>query len=534
MRRMDSCERRAVVSRCLIRRLAAVFCAAFIALAGVFGATAGTIAAVAGIACAFGTEAKAAGSGSDGEPVILRVANWEEYIDLGDWDEEETIELESGDIIGENSMVEDFEEWYLETFGVEVKVEYSTFGTNEDLYNMLTLGDEYDLVCPSEYMIMKLMREGKAVPLSEQFFDPSVETNYYIKGVSPYIKKVFEEHEIDGMRWSDYAAGYMWGMTGIVYNPEAVTREEASTWSILANPKFDRQVTIKDNVRDSYFAAVGALKADLLTSEEFRSDPEYAQRLEDEMNDTSPEMIAQVQEYLRGVKENAYSFETDSGKADMITGKVVANLQWSGDGVYSLDQAEEDDFYLEFAVPEECTNIYFDGWIMLKSGIQGDEAKQHAAEAFINFCSRPDNVVRNMYYIGYTSVISGGDDPTVFEYALYNYEAEDDEEETAEYDLSYFFGGGDEEEEDGGEFIIETPVEQLSRQLYAAYPPDDVVRRSSIMTCFNEEQTAAINRMWINVRCFSITDVPWWAWIITAAVAAGIVYLALKKLRIIK
>ena len=58
----------------------------------------------------------------------------------------------------------------------------------------------------------------------------------------------------------------MWGVTGIVYNPEVVDREEASSWKILNDPKFKRQVTIKDNVRDSYFAAVGAIKADLLTS----------------------------------------------------------------------------------------------------------------------------------------------------------------------------------------------------------------------------------------------------------------------------
>ena len=54
------------------------------------------------------------------------------------------------------------------------------------------------------------------------------------------------------------------------------------------------------------------------------------------------------------------------------------------------------------------------------------------------------------------------------------------------------------------------------------------------MVCFNEEQTAAINRMWINVRCFSIADVQWWAWIITAVVAAGIVYLILRKIGVVK
>ena len=58
-----------------------------------------------------------------------------------------------------------------------------------------------------------------------------------------------------------------------------------------------------------------------------------------------------------------------------------------------MDQAEEDDYYLNFAAPKECTNIYFDGWVMLKNGIAQDPAKQQAAEAFINFISRPDNVI---------------------------------------------------------------------------------------------------------------------------------------------
>ena len=459
---------------------------------------------------------------SEEKAVTLRVCNWEEYIDLGDWDE--TIDLESGDIIGENSMVEDFEEWYYETYGKRVKVEYSTFGTNEDLYNMLTLGDEYDIVCPSEYMFMKLMAEGMLVPLSDEFFDETDENNYYTRGVSPYIREVFENHEINGESWAKYAAGYMWGITGIVYNPEVVSEEEASTWRILNNPKFKRQVTIKDNVRDSYFAAVGALKHDLLTSPEFRADPNYKQRLEEEMNDVSPETIKTVQDYLQDVKDNAYSFETDSGKADMITGKVVANYQWSGDAVYSLDQAEEDDYILNFAVPEESTNIYFDGWVMLKSGIGDDAEKQHAAEAFINFNSRPDNAIRNMYYIGYTSVIGGGDDTRIFEYADWCYGAEDDEEEVVEYPLGYFFTGDNSDEN----YVITAPEEQLRRQLFAQYPTQEAISKSSIMVYFDSDKNDVINQMWINVRCFNLYDVPVWAWAIAAAVAAVLIYLFVR------
>ncbi|MEE1114331.1 MAG: extracellular solute-binding protein, partial [Eubacterium sp.] len=270
----------------------------------------------------------------------------------------------------------------------------------------------------------------------------------------------------------------------------------------------------------------GALKSEMLTSESFLNDPNYAQNLEDEMNDTSPEMIGQVQDYLQNVKDNVYSFETDSGKADMITGKVLANYQWSGDAVYTMDQADEDDFQLDFAVPKESTNIYFDGWVMLKRGIGNDEKKQQAAEAFINFVSRPDNAIRNMYYIGYTSVISGGDDSRIFEYLDWNYGAEEDEEDVVDYDVNYFFS------EDGtGDFVLTAPEEQVHRQLAAQYPSTETIRRSSIMIYFTPEQNKIINQMWVNVRCFNIRKTPVWGWVIVALAAAGIVWLAVKRIR---
>ena len=469
-------------------------------------------------------------SGAEEETVTLRVCNWEEYIDQGDWSEEEDlIDLESGDIFGENSMVADFESWYEETYGRKVLVEYSTFGTNEDLYNMLTIGDVYDLVCPSEYMIMKLMAEGRVQKLSDDFFDEGNEYNYYIRGVSPYIRNIFETHTINDETWDRYAAGYMWGVTGFLYNPEVLAEEDAATWKLLEDRNYARQITMKDNVRDAYFAAVGALKSDLLTSEEFTGREDYIAALQDEMNDVSQETVDQAQEYLQSIKDNLYSFETDSGKADMITGKVVVNYQWSGDAVYAMDQADDDDYTLNFAVPRESTNIYFDGWIMLKNGIQGDSLKQHAAEAFINFLSRPDNVIRNMYYIGYTSAISGGEDERIFEYLDWNYGAEEDEEEVVDYPVGYFFSGEDEDED----YVLSVPEEQLHRQLSAQYPSGEVIRRASIMEYFDAEESERINRMWIRVRCFNIHMVPLWVWIAAAILIAGGVLLGIRR-KIIK
>ncbi|MBQ8821240.1 MAG: ABC transporter substrate-binding protein [Lachnospiraceae bacterium] len=448
------------------------------------------------------------GSSQEEDVIVLRVSNWEEYIDEGDWDEEEVIDLEEVSICSETGMIEDFENWYYETYGKEVVVEYSTFGTNEELYNQITMGDTYDLVCPSEYMIMKMMSEEMLEPYSMKFFDESVEENYYVKGVSPYIADVFAQLSIGGEQLSKYAAGYMWGTLGIVYNPEVISEEEASHWDLLLNKEYSKRVTIKDSVRDAFFAGISIYNYDKIMDEAFINSASYHDELTTMLNSTDELSVDAVEDILSRIKDNVYSFETDSGKADMVTGKVVANQQWSGDAVYTLDQADEDGVTLCYAAPQEATNLWFDGWCMLKKGIGNDAAKKHAAEAFVNFVSMPENAVRNMYYIGYTSVIGGGEDDTVFQYADWCYGADEEEaaaegETLVEYPIDYFFTGS---EEETGDYTILTYEEQLTRQLFAQYPTKDVVDRSVVMAYFDKEGNERINRMWTNVRCFDLSS----------------------------
>lgn len=434
------------------------------------------------------------------EVMVLRVANWEEYIDEGDWDEEETIELESGKkILGIRNMTEDFEQWYEKTYGEKIRVEYSTFGTNEELYNQMSLGDTFDLVCPSEYMIMKLMEEGRLLALSDEFFEEK-EENYYQKGVSDYIKGVFDELQIGNETLSRYAAGYMWGTMGVVYNPEKVTDEDTKHWNILLDEKYSKQITMKDSVRDSYIVALAILQEQELMALDKTSEA-YNSILSEKMNATDAGTVEQVEKLLTQMRENAYSIETDSGKADMVTGKVVANMQWSGDAVYTLDQAQEDGVMLSYFVPEEGTNLWFDGWCMMKDGIGQDKKKQKAAEAFINYLSMPENVIRNMYYIGYTSVISGGEDNSIFEYADYCYGAEEETKETTEYSLDYFFATDKKKD-----YVLTIDKLQQERQLYAQYPTEDVICRSAVMKCFSTEANKRIAQMWTNVRCFAWED----------------------------
>ena len=105
-----------------------------------------------------------------------------------------------------------------------------------------------------------------------------------------------------------------------------------------------------------------------------------------------------------------------------------------------------------------------------------------------------------MYYIGYTSVIAGYEDSTLYDYANWYYGAEDDEEETIDYDISYFFEG---EENASGEYTVTAVPEQEYGALGAQYPTLDIIRRCAVMNYFDDETNDKINQMWINVRCFN-------------------------------
>ena len=498
-----------------------------------------------------------AGCSSQDDTVVLRVSNWEEYIDLGDWGDDEAIDIENpytGEdyIMGVNSVIDDFTEWFnSQNYGFDVRVEYSTFGTNEDLYNQLNLGDVYDLVCPSDYMIMKLLSEDEIQPFSEEFMDESNPENYYINGVSEYIDGT-DGSIFDQYGWNGIAACYMWGTTGFVFNPELVDEDNAdvAACNILTNSDYYKSVTVKDNVRDAYFAALSILFEDELNAinaDKNMSEEEKNAARSELLNNTDDETIAAAEDILKDIKGNVYSFETDSGKTDMVTGKVIANYQWSGDAVYIMDQADEEDTELWYSVPEESTNLWFDGWVMLKDGIAGNEQRQIAAEAFVNFLSRPDIAVRNMYYIGYTSSIAADEVFNYFDWC-YGVVTDEDSEDFYEfdnvyvYDVSYFFGEDsyiyidmdtvdvqgatlthDHEDDDyvAGYPVYSGGTISIGRQAFGQYPTGDVINRSVVMLDFGDD-LAAINQMWINVRCLGATDIDVMTVVIVAIVIAVI------------
>ena len=444
--------------------------------------------------------------GTDNRPV-LKVANWAEYIDEGDAEE------------GTRSLVEEFEIWYKQQTGKEIRVEYCIADDNETLYNMIKMGDHFDLVCPSEYMLMKLVAEDRVQKLPASFFDTNNAVNYYANNVSPFIAKTFESNTMqNGSAWKEYAAGYMWGTTGFVYNPEFVEEQDVANWDVFTNPAYAKKITAKNNIRDTYFTGLGmhydtqlrALKA--AYEAKTLTFAEYQAELKKLMNDTEPETMDAVKAKLMSMTDNLYGFETDEGKAKIIAGDITINFQWSGDAVYVMnvaDGTEEDEdtvvtdpVYLNYAIPETVSNLWFDAWTLMK-----DCKDVEAATMFINFLSMPENAVRNMNYIGYTSCI--GSDLVFEDFALDCYQAEDGATDVALYDLNYYFNPNYDTTSEATklatrseQYVFYCYADQVKRQLFAQYPDEDTLTRCVAMDFFSYDANSRANSMWSDITFF--------------------------------
>ena len=325
---------------------------------------------------------------------ILKVYNWSDYID--------------------ESVIPEFEQWYEEQTGESVKVIYQTFDINETMLSKIEKGHEdYDVVCPSDYIIERMLRSDLLLPLDRDFGSTP---NYIDDNLSPYIRECFDKMACGGKNANDYSVGYMWGTTGILYNAKYVTDEEASTWDVLRNPKFADKIFIKDSARDVFSQIIIYLHRDDLAAGKVT--------LDELMNDSSDEAIAEVEAYMKQVKPLVAGWEADFGKDQMTQERGYLSLNWSGDGVWAIEEAAEIGVDLRYSLPKEGFTVWFDGWVIPKFA-----KNVKAAKYWINFMSRPDIVIRNVDVTGYVSV-SGA--PEVLEAFT--------DEEYDPIDLSYFFG----------------------------------------------------------------------------------------------
>ena len=328
---------------------------------------------------------------------ILKVYNWSDYID--------------------ESVIGEFEQWYEEQTGEPVRVIYQTFDVNETMLSKIEKGHEdFDVICPSDYIIERMLCSDLLLPIDRDFGDTP---NYIDENLSPFARKCFDKLEGGGKNGNDYAVGYMWGTTGILYNAKYVTDEEASTWDVIRNPKFADKIFIKDSPRDVYSQIIIYLRHDDVVSGKVT--------LDDLMHDSSPESIQAVEDYMKQVKPLVAGWEADFGKEQMTQERGWISLNWSGDGVWAAEEARELGVDLRYVCPKEGFTTWMDGWVIPKFA-----QNTKAAKYWINFMSRPDIVIRNVEVTGYVSV-SGA--PEVLEAFT--------DESFDPIDLSYFFSPAD-------------------------------------------------------------------------------------------
>lgn len=333
---------------------------------------------------------------NSGEPRerVLKIYNWADYI---------------GD-----SVLEDFQAYYKEQTGEDIRIVYQTFDINEIMLTKIEKGHEdFDVVCPSEYIIERMLKKHLLLPIDTNF----AHSPNYMKNVSPFIREQINKLSQPGEEASRYAVCYMWGTAGILYNRAYIPDSVAASWECLWDPKYAGKILMKDSYRDAYGTAIIYAHAKELE--------EGTVTVEQLMNDYSPKAMALAEKYLKAMKPNIAGWEADFGKEMMTKNKAWLNMTWSGDAMWAIEEANTVGVDLDYEVPKEGSNIWYDGWVIPKYA-----RNTKAASYFINFMCRPDIALRNMDFCGYVSSIAT---PEILEEKI---------DTTLNYfaDLSYFFG----------------------------------------------------------------------------------------------
>ena len=398
---------------------------------------------------------------SEDRSQVLKVYNWADYID--------------------EDLLDEFEEWYEEETGEHVEIIYQTFDINETMLSKIELGHEdYDVVCPSDYIIERMLKNDLLLPLDRNFG----ETEDYISNVAPYISDKLGQIEENGRNARDYSVGYMWGTVGLIYNPKYIAEEHVNSWDVLRNPAYSGKVLMKDAFRDVYTAFLVALNKEAIDAGE--------KSLDTLTYDTSEESIALVEEYLNSFRDGVCGWEADFGKEQMTKELAWINLSWSGDAQWAIDEAAEIGMELRYNIPETGSVIWFDGWVIPKYA-----KNVKAANYFINFMCKPENALRNMDMTGYVSAI-GGD---------MILESMSDSESYEPLDASYFFGPQ-------ADSACVNPV---------MYPAKKIVESCGML---HDTDTEALLKMWSRVKGDNASA---WTYTVICLVFAGLITLVVLK-----
>ena len=286
--------------------------------------------------------------GSD--KLVLNVYNWGEYISDGSEDSLDTIRA--------------FEDWYAETYGQKVTVNYTTYPSNEDMYNKLSSGAvSYDVVIPSDYMIARMIEEELLQPLNFENIPNYEHINESFHGL------YYDPEDM-------YSVPYTYGIVGVIYDANVVDPADAGSWDLMWNEKYADSILQYNNSRDAFGTAMYKLGIDVNTTDKA------------EWDRAADELIAQRPIVKSYVMDEIYNM--------MESGEASIGSYYAGD-YFTMQEAQAEDVDLKFYYPDP-TNFFIDA-MCIPTCAQNKEL----AEIFINFMLSEEAAIANAEYINYAS-----------------------------------------------------------------------------------------------------------------------------------
>lgn len=279
---------------------------------------------------------------------VLNVYNWGEYISDGSE--------------GSLDVISEFETWYYETYGEKVRVNYTTYSSNEDLYNKLSSGATgYDVIFPSDYMIQRMIKEDMLLELDFSLID-----NYTC--ILDDFKDLYYDPE------NKYSVPYTYGTLGVIYNTDFVSEEDAEAgWDLLWNKDYAGSILQYNNSRDAFGVAMYRLGVDV--------------------NTTSAADWNLVYEALAAQKPLIQSYVMDEIYNKMESGEAYISSYYAGDFLFMYQNNDSLAFY-----QPKTTNYFIDAMC-----IPATSQNPELANIFINFMLTEEIAIANAEMICYAS-----------------------------------------------------------------------------------------------------------------------------------
>lgn len=248
-----------------------------------------------------------------------------------------------------------------------IDVVYEEYETNEIMYPKILSGAiAYDVVCPSDYMVQRMLENNLLAPL-----DFAQIPNIRYIG-SEYMR---QSRQFDPT--NEYSIPYMWGTVGILYNTKMV-KEPVDSWDILWNPNYADSILMQDSVRDAFAVALKKLGYSL--------------------NSTDLDELEAAKELLLAQKPLVQAYVIDQVRDKMIGSEAALGVIYSGEALYCSQENPD----LAYVIPKEGSNIWIDSLVIPKNA-----KNKENAYAFLNFLCRPDIAKENFDYVAYSTPNTG-------------------------------------------------------------------------------------------------------------------------------